>query len=96
MNGQVAMRPAAEIDLREARDWYDRQRAGLGNEFLLAVADAMTTLEQSPQRHPPYYRDFRRVLTDRFPYKVFYRIEGQAVIVFRILHAARDPKRPLA
>jgi plasmid stabilization system protein ParE len=81
--------------LREARDWYDGRREGLGNEFLLAVADAMLALEQAPQRQPIYYRDFRRVLTDRFPYKIFYRIEGQAVIVYRILHGARDHTREL-
>jgi toxin ParE1/3/4 len=76
--------------MRDARDWYDQRREGLGDAFLLAVADAMTVLEQTPELHPIYYRDFRQVLTTRFPYKVFYRIEGEAVIVYRILHAARD------
>lgn len=87
---QVTIRTAAHADLREARDWYDQRREGLGSEFLLAVADAMLTLEESPARTPAYYRDFRRVLTERFPFKIFYRIEGQAVIVYRVLHGARD------
>ena len=55
----------------------------------------MLSLEETPERQPIYYRDFRRVLTDRFPYKIFYRIEGQAVIVFRVLHGARDHTREL-
>src|ERR1700730_9163688 len=88
VNWQVSIRTAAHADLREARDWYDGRREGLGNEFLLAVADAMLALEEAPQRQPFYYRDFRRVLTDRFPFRLFYRIEGQAVIVYRILHGA--------
>jgi plasmid stabilization system protein ParE len=87
---QVTIRQAAQADLRDARDWYDRQRAGLGNEFLLAVADAMLALEESPHRKQFYYRDFRRVLTDRFPFKIFYRLEGQSVVVYRILHGSRD------
>src|SRR5688572_30796234 len=88
LSWQVTIRPAAHADLREARDWYDRRREGLGSEFLLAVADAMLSLEEAPQRPPIYYRDFRRVLTDRFPFKVFYRIEGRTVIVYRVLHGA--------
>src|SRR5947209_13264050 len=84
---RVSIRRAAELDLAEARDWYDGRRPGLGNEFLAAVADAFTRLEESPEKFPIYYRDFRRVLTERFPYKIFFRIEGDAVIVFRILHA---------
>jgi toxin ParE1/3/4 len=95
VNWQVTLRSAAQADLREARDWYDQRQAGLGNEFLLAVADSMLALEQSPQRPAIYYRDFRRVLTDRFPFKIFYRIEGHSVIVYRILHAARDHTREL-
>ena len=90
MNWRVTTRPAAKVDLEEARDWYERQRAGLGDEFLLAVADAFIRLEESPLRFPIYYQDFRRVLTDRFPYKVFFRVEGQQVIVVRILHAAQE------
>jgi toxin ParE1/3/4 len=93
---QVTIRPAAHVDLREARDWYDQRREGLGTEFLLAIADAMLVLEEAPQRYPVYYRDFRRLLTDRFPYKIFYRVEGQAVIVYRVLHGARDHRRELA
>ena len=95
MSRQVTIRAAAQTDLREARDYYDEQRAGLGNEFLLVVADAMLALEEQPERYPIYYRDFRRVMTDRFPYKIFYRIEQQSVIVYRILHAARNHSREL-
>ncbi|HVM50310.1 MAG TPA: type II toxin-antitoxin system RelE/ParE family toxin [Candidatus Acidoferrum sp.] len=95
MTWRVSIRAAAEADLRQAQEWYEGQSPGLGGEFLLCVADALTRLEQSPERFPLYYRGFRRVLTQRFPYKLFYRIEGDAVIVFRILHAARDHTRQL-
>ena len=95
MSWQVTIRSAAHADLREARDWYEQRREGLGDEFLLAVADAMLALEETPERQPIYYRDFRRLLTDRFPYKIFYRIEGEAVIIFRVLHGARDHTREL-
>jgi toxin ParE1/3/4 len=91
----VTIRSAAQADMREARDWYDRRREGLGSEFLLAVADAMLVLEEAPERQPIYYRDFRRLLTDRFPFKVFYRIGGNDVIVYRVLHGARDHMREL-
>ncbi len=50
---------------------------------------------RDPQRHPVYYRGFYRVLVRRFPYKVFYRLEGDRIIVFRILHARRDHPRLL-
>jgi toxin ParE1/3/4 len=66
-----------------------------GDDFLAAVAEALVRLEAGPEGFPNYYRVFRRVLTRRFPYKVFFRIEGEAVIVFRILHGAQDHPRHL-
>jgi plasmid stabilization system protein ParE len=86
----VLIRPRAETDVGEARRWYEAQRAGLGDEFLQEVKRAIVLLEEQPERRPPYYRAFHRLLTRRFPYKLFYRVEGRRVIVFRILHAKRD------
>jgi plasmid stabilization system protein ParE len=62
----------------------------LGGQLLLEVSRIVADLEQQPDRNPFYYGDFRRLLTNRFPYKVFYRIHGDRVVVFRILHAKRD------
>jgi plasmid stabilization system protein ParE len=90
----VLIRPNAEADLREAQLWYESQRAGLGDELLQEISRAIAALRQNPER-PVYYRGFRRLLTRRFPYKLFYRIEGKQVIVFRILHAKRDHRRQL-
>ena len=93
MKWAVIIRPRAETDLREARQWYEAQRSGLGDEFLDELKRAITFLTEQPDRRPLYYRDFRRLLTRRFPYKLFYRIESDRVIVFRILHAKRDHPR---
>lgn len=93
MSWIVIIRPRAEADLLDARQWYDAQRDGLGNEFLDEVKRAIILLEKKADQRPLYYQDFRRLLTRRFPYKFFYRIEGSRVIVFRVLHVRRDHSR---
>lgn len=95
MKWRVFIRPQAEADLREARSWYENQRTGLGDEFLSDIRITIHLLGRDPERRPDYYRGFRRVMTRRFPYKLFYRLEGDRVIVFRILHARRDHPRVL-
>jgi len=87
---RVIIRPRAEADLRDARNWYENQRAGLGEEFLVATANTIKLLLRNPELRPEYYRGFRRILLRRFPYKLFYRLEGDRIIVFRVLHARRD------
>lgn len=86
----VLVRPEAEHDLAAARDWYDEKRAGLGDEFLDAVGIAMRQLSSDPERERLYYRNFRRVLLQRFPYKIFYQIIGEHIVIFRVLHAKQE------
>ena len=95
MNWCVIIRPNAEVDLRKAWLWYESQRTGLGDELLIEIRAAICWLETDPERRPFYYRDFRRLLMRRFPYKLFYRVEGERVIIFRILHAKREHQRQL-
>ncbi len=95
MTWQVIIRPKAEEDLQEARQWYESQRPGLSADLLDEVGRVIIRLASHPERHPVYYRGFRRILTQRFPYKIFYRAENGLVIVFRILHAKRDHRQKL-
>jgi len=84
---RLIVRTGAEADLASARDWYEQRRVGLGHEFLDEVARTLLELATAPQRQPLYYRNFRRVLLRRFPYKVFYQVIGPDIVIFRVLHA---------
>ncbi len=90
MSRRIILRPNAEADMSEAARWYESHRQGLGDQFIDEMSRALSLLETLAERHPIYYRGFRRMPTHRFPYKVFYRIEGADVIVVRVLHAKRD------
>jgi toxin ParE1/3/4 len=92
---RVIIRPKAEADLREAQLWYNSRRPGLGDELLDEVKHAIGLLAKHPEQRPIYYNGFRRLITQRFPYKMFYRLEDNRVIVFRILHFKRDHRRYL-
>lgn len=78
------------LDLHEAHAWYEEQQIGLGDELAADIAEAFERIQRSPEAFPIYYRGLRRMLTLRFPYKVFYAVEGELVIIMRMLHAARD------
>jgi plasmid stabilization system protein ParE len=87
----MIIRPEAEVDLVTARDWYERQREGLGAAFLLCVEEVLERIGRTPEMYTAVYDDVRRALTRRFPYAVYYRIAGDDVVVLGILHTRRDP-----
>lgn len=95
MKWRVSIRAKARTDLQNAREWYEKECPGLGGEFLIAIAEVLVRLEDNPEAFPFYRGEFRRALTRRFPYKVFFQIHGEAVIVFRVLHGAQEHKRQL-
>ena len=88
----MIIRPEAEADLANARDWYERQRAGLGAEFLLCVEEVLERIGRTPEMYMAVHHDVRRALTRRFPYAVYYRIAGNDVVVLGIFHTRRDPR----
>ena len=45
-----------------------------------------------PTAYPVDYRDARRILVERFPYCLYYRAQGDAIVVVACMHAARDPE----
>ena len=87
------IRPAAAADIEEAFLWYERQQAGLGEEFLTAVQSALENIAAHPIRYPVVHRETRRVLLRRFPYGIYYRVYGKLVVVVACMHGRRDPKR---
>jgi plasmid stabilization system protein ParE len=88
----MIIRPEAEADLVNARDWYERQREALGAALLLCVEEVLERIGHTPEMYTTVYHDVRRALTRRFPYAVYYRIAGHEVVVLGILHTHRDPR----
>lgn len=92
MNRELILRPEAEDDLAGARDWYDSQREGLGDEFLDAVAATFILLETSPELFPRVHRDLRGVRVTRFPYLVIYLVEPARITIYAVYHTSRDSR----
>ena len=69
MKWRLVIRPRAETDLREARDWYESQRAGLGGEFVAEIEAAIQALVRDQQRQAVHSRGCRRVLPRRLNLK---------------------------
>ena len=83
---------AAYDDVESAYLWYEQQHAGLGIELVLAVEAAIAAALAFPDAHPVVHRDARRILLQRFPYSLFYRLDRDGVILIACVHAARDPE----
>lgn len=88
---QVAFRPEARLEVLAAREWYDQHVPGLGREFAHAVDRAIASIRQNPFAYDQVEVDCRRVLLQRFPYSLVYRVESDTVVVVAVFHHSREP-----
>jgi plasmid stabilization system protein ParE len=93
MAADLVILPEAERDLAEACEWYERQRAGLGEQLLSCVDARIQAIRRNPEMHARVHENYRRALVRRFPYAVFYEFDGHTVTVYCIFHCSRDPEK---
>lgn len=93
MSRDIRLRVEAENDIYEAASWYESQRLRLGHEFLDAIEASFTRISENPLQFSILYRSTRRSLLSRFPFGVFFRINGPTIVVVAVMHASRNPGR---
>lgn len=92
MSLPLIIMPEAEVDLTEARHWYEGKREGLGEEFVLCVEAGPEHIRRAPEAATEVLPGVRRVMVRRFPYGIFYRVDTDQIAVLAVYHTRRDPR----
>lgn len=74
-----------------AGQYYNRQMPGLGDEFADEVEAGIQAVISAPHTWRVIENDVRRFLVGRFPYGLYYTIEGSMVVIWAVKHLHRDP-----
>jgi toxin ParE1/3/4 len=88
---RVENNPIVDSDVEAAFEWYEGEEPGLGYKFLDELRDTYYRIQDGPLKYQHLRSGVRRALTRRFPYAVFFSIEGELIVVLAVLHAAREP-----
>ena len=83
--------PEAEIEFREAIEYYESREEGLGFDFVHEVYSAIGRAAEHPRAWPILDGDMRRCQTRRFPYGVLYSQEKNGIYVLAVMHLHRHP-----
>jgi hypothetical protein len=77
---RVQILDEAQRDLVESYRFYEGQGEGLGDYFLDSLFSDIDSLQFYAGIHPVYF-GYNRLLSKRFPFAVYYRIENEMVRV---------------
>ena len=89
---KVQLLDQAELDLRDGIRFYESQGEGLGDYFEVSLLSDAESLRLYAGIHPREH-GFHKLLSKRFPYAIYYRVEGGVASVYAILDCRRDPLR---
>ena len=81
----------ADREIEAAFQWYEKERAGLGLEFLEELRSTYERIVEGPLKYQHLRSGIRRALLRRFPYAVYFAVEQSKIVVLAVLHASRDP-----
>ena len=81
---------SARYDLAEGYWFYERQRAGLGVQFLESLFSDIDSLTLYGGTHRKVF-GCHRLLAKRFPYAVYYTLRSGTVSLIAVLDCRRDP-----
>lgn len=93
MSYELLVAVSAKRDIAE--NWAYYKDFGKADRFLGAIDLAFEQIAHRPFMFPVAYETVRRALLRRFPFSVFFVVEGGHAVVLAVHHMRRDPaKRP--
>ena len=91
MKKRVSFHELAELELNDAKVFFENEREGLGLRFLSAVEAAVAQIQQHPHASPIIIEDIRRKVLRTFAYSIMFSIKPDRI---RILALANQKRRP--
>ena len=88
---RVRILDLAGADLLDGFRFYEQQAEGVGYYFLETLVSDIESLRLFGGIHRRLF-GYHRLLSKRFPYAIYYTVEGDLVSVWRVLDCRRDPK----
>lgn len=84
----------AESDIFDSYRWYEKQRVGLGEEFMESLDAAEQAISDNPSAFGiRYKKKVRAYVVDRFPYLVLYAVNWNDIDVIAVFNTNRHSKR---
>lgn len=82
---------SAKHDLRNGYSFYESKAPGLGLYFLETLYSDIDSLKLFAGIHSVHFGKYHRLLSKRFPFAVYYRIEKNVIKVYAVVDCRKNP-----
>lgn len=91
----LVLRPAARADVTAASEYYGEASPEPVEDFIDELDRLLARLAEFPRsaQEVEGYPSVRRALMRRFPFAVFYTMDEDVLLVLRVIHTSRSPRK---
>jgi plasmid stabilization system protein ParE len=89
---KIVVLSLAVQDIKLGQQFYEQLQPQLGDYFLDTLFSDIDSLILYAGVHPQFFGYFR-ALSKRFPYAIYYKLNGENIEVWRVLDCRQNPKR---
>ncbi len=88
---KIQVLTSAYNDLLKGRQFYENQSDNLGDYFFDTLFADIDSLILYSEIHPKYF-GYYRMLSSRFPYAIYYKVDNNDnIFIWRVLDCRQDP-----
>jgi plasmid stabilization system protein ParE len=88
---KIRILQSAKTDLAEGYCFYESQASGIGIYFLESIYSDIDSLKLFAGVHPKFLGNYYRMLSKRFPFAIYYRVDNDEIGIYAVLDCRRNP-----
>ena len=88
---KVKILSPAELQLKDAYEFYELQLEGLGSKFLESFLQTVNLIKKIPQGWRKVSKNTRRINVNNFPYLILYVLDNNTILITFVCHSHRAP-----
>ena len=89
---KVLLSSQAEDDIKKGIDFYENMDINLGSYFFNSIMSDIESLKIYKGIHIKI-NEYYRMLSKKFPFAIYYKIEDENIKVYAILDCRQNPKK---
>lgn len=88
---KIQILSSASQDLIDGYHFYEQQANGVGSYFLDSLYSDIDSLIITAGIHQKYFENYHRLLSKRFPFAVYYKINNNVIFIYAVLDCRKKP-----
>lgn len=86
----------AELDTRASLLWYRARSTVAAGNFLKELTACYESILAGPEQHRRLRGRIREARLARFPFKIYFEVVTEEILVLRVYHLKRSPRKRFA